>query len=108
VVDESVAWHYSSSLTIDDAIPEFVPGKPWPGITQKSVEDDPHITPGSFSRSLSLSVNTVKDDYLGSLTKTSPSESLPWSATNPRGIDCRPALGRGCSCWHVGPGGITS
>ncbi|XP_052069647.1 trinucleotide repeat-containing gene 6C protein-like isoform X1 [Mytilus californianus] len=68
----------SSSLTINDAIPEFVPGKPWPGITQKSVEDDPHITPGSFSRSLSLSVNTIRDDSLGSLiTKTSPSESLP-------------------------------
>lgn len=77
----------SSSLTINDAIPEFVPGKPWPGITQKSVEDDPHITPGSFSRSLSLSVNTIKDDSLGSLmTKTSPSESLSWAANNTKNM----------------------
>lgn len=61
-----------SSTVLDSipAIPEFVPGKPWQGITTKSVEDDPHITPGSFSRS--LSVNMVKDDYLLSLTKSSP------------------------------------
>lgn len=59
----------SSVLDSIPAIPEFVPGKPWQGIT-KSVEDDPHITPGSFSRS--LSVNTIKDDYLSTFTKSSP------------------------------------
>ncbi|XP_062586935.1 protein Gawky-like isoform X4 [Saccostrea cucullata] len=70
------------TTTLNDSIPEFVPGKPWLGITNKNVEDDPHITPGSFSRSLSLSVNTVKDDYLSSLTKTSPSvtESPSWNS----------------------------
>lgn len=70
------------TTTLNDSIPEFVPGKPWLGITSKNVEDDPHITPGSFSRSLSLSVNTVKDDYLSSLTKTSPSvtESPSWNS----------------------------
>ncbi|XP_076458732.1 uncharacterized protein LOC143292390 isoform X2 [Babylonia areolata] len=65
-----------------DVIPEFVPGKPWQGLSSKSVEDDPHITPGSISRS--LSVNVVKDDYLNNLTnasKSSPSFSTDatWS-----------------------------
>lgn len=62
----------SSSSVLDSlpTIPEFVPGKPWQGIS-KNVEDDPHITPGSIVRS--FSVNTVKDDYLLSLTKSSPS-----------------------------------
>lgn len=70
------------TTTLNDSIPEFVPGKPWLGITSKNVEDDPHITPGSFSRSLSLSVSTVKDDYLSSLTKTSSSvtESPSWNS----------------------------
>lgn len=76
------AAHNTVTTTLNDSIPEFVPGKPWLGITNKNVEDDPHITPGSFSRSLSLSVNTVKDDYLSSLTKTSPSvtESPSWNS----------------------------
>lgn len=65
----------SSAFNLNDMIPEFVPGKPWQGITgAKSVEDDPYITPGSFSRS--LSVNTIKDDYLtnfsATITKSSP------------------------------------
>lgn len=59
----------SDTLPAMSAIPEFVPGKPWQGIT-KNPEDDPHITPGSFQRA--LSVNMVKDDYLSSLTKSSP------------------------------------
>lgn len=68
----------SSSNTVLDsipAIPEFVPGKPWQGLN-KNVEDDPHITPGSYSRS--LSVNTIKDDYLLTLTKSSPTETTSW------------------------------
>ena len=85
--------HNSSVLDSLPAIPEFVPGKPWQGIS-KNVEDDPHITPGSIVRS--FSVNTVKDDYLLSLTKSSPnsdssstwptkpissqSNDKPWSA----------------------------
>ncbi|XP_033747264.1 trinucleotide repeat-containing gene 6C protein-like isoform X9 [Pecten maximus] len=74
----------SSTLNLNDSIPEFVPGKPWQGIS-KSVEDDPHITPGSYSRSYSLS--TPKEDDLSSLTKTSPStsESPSWSK-NPQQI----------------------
>ena len=79
--------HTSGSVSsLNDSIPEFVPGKPWQGITTKNVEDDPHITPGSFSRSISLSVNTVKDDYLSSLTKTSPSvtESPAWNQKGPQ------------------------
>ncbi|XP_067671153.1 trinucleotide repeat-containing gene 6C protein-like isoform X2 [Haliotis asinina] len=71
------------TISMTDIIPEFVPGKPWQGLT-KSVEDDPHITPGSISRS--LSVNVVKDDYLNNLAtsiKTSPivaaDSSTTWS-----------------------------
>ncbi|KAL8565097.1 hypothetical protein ACOMHN_005300 [Nucella lapillus] len=62
-----------------DIIPEFIPGKPWQGLSSKSVEDDPHITPGSISRS--LSVNVVKDDYLNNLTAASkPSPSFSTDA----------------------------
>lgn len=82
----------SSVLDSMTSIPEFVPGKPWQGISTKSVEDDPHITPGSFSRS--LSVNTIKDDYLSTLTKSSPtSESIstwpskPHSGTNTQNLN---------------------
>lgn len=53
-----------SGLT--DVIPEFVPGKPWQGLT-KNVEDDPHVTPGSIQLQRSLSVNRVHDDSLSNL-----------------------------------------
>lgn len=74
----------STSVLLNDSIPEFVPGKPWQGISTKSVEDDPHITPGSFSLTRSFSVSTVKENDLVSLTKPIPSasESPSWS-TNP-------------------------
>lgn len=74
----------STSVLLNDSIPEFVPGKPWQGISTKSVEDDPHITPGSFSLTRSFSVSTVKENDLISLTKPIPSasESPSWS-TNP-------------------------
>ncbi|MCK5919834.1 MAG: hypothetical protein KAG66_02765 [Methylococcales bacterium] len=70
------------NLGLTDVIPEFVPGKPWQGLSSKSVEDDPHITPGSISRS--LSVNVVKDDYLNNLnnlTSNKPSPSFGTDAT---------------------------
>ena len=74
----------SGASTLSDSIPtmsipEFVPGKPWQGIT-KNPEDDPHITPGSFQRA--LSVNMVKDDYLTSLTKSSPTSESTSSWPN--------------------------
>ncbi len=71
-------------VDINDMIEEFVPGKPWTGITSKSVEDDPYITPGSVQRP-SLSVNTIKDDYinttLGKSTSPTVSESALGSST---------------------------
>ncbi|KAK6170119.1 hypothetical protein SNE40_018591 [Patella caerulea] len=70
---ESLALTTASSVNLTDVIPEFVPGKPWQGFNNKSVEDDPHITPGSFSRS--FSVNVVKDDYLDNLSLKTPSTS---------------------------------
>jgi hypothetical protein len=47
------------SLMGDLGVPEFEPGKPWKGSSQlKSIEDDPHMTPGSVNRSpLSVSFN---------------------------------------------------
>ncbi len=67
-----------AGININDMIEEFVPGKRWQGITIKSVEDDPFITPGSIQRP-SLSVNTIKDDYvmttLGKSTSPTSSES---------------------------------
>lgn len=64
----------SSSLSCD-IIPEFVPGKPWQGLA-KSVEDDPHMTPGMIHRS--LSVNVVDPSALKS--SPTPGDSLSaWS-----------------------------
>ncbi|XP_005093845.1 trinucleotide repeat-containing gene 6B protein isoform X2 [Aplysia californica] len=51
---------------LTDVIPEFVPGKPWQGLSTKNVEDDPHVTPGSIIQR-SLSVNRVHDDSLSNL-----------------------------------------
>ena len=67
-----------AAININDMIEEFVPGKRWQGITSKSVEDDPFMTPASLQRA-SLSVSTIKDDYvmttLGKSTSPTPSES---------------------------------
>ena len=65
----------TQGLNINDMIPEFVPGKPWQGLTTKNVEDDPHITPGSVSRP-SLSVNTIRDDYVMTTLGKSTSPSV--------------------------------
>ena len=64
-------------------IVEFFPGKKWQGVEVKSIEDDPHMTPGSVSRSLSIA--TIKEDYLMSMFgKTNPdsssTSSSAWSA----------------------------
>ncbi|XP_041362960.1 trinucleotide repeat-containing gene 6C protein-like isoform X2 [Gigantopelta aegis] len=69
----------TTAINLTDVIPEFIPGKPWQGF--KNVEDDPHITPGSIKRS--LSVNVVKPDHLNNLAnvKSSPSLSGAESAT---------------------------
>ena len=77
----------NASLDIIEGIEEFVPGKPWQGSGIKSVEDDPHITPGSVTRSR-LSVNTIKEDYLtnlGKMTSGSPVETdaSTWSIGPP-------------------------
>ena len=56
----------TTTFSLNDMIPEFIPGKPWQGVANKNIDDDPHITPGSVSRS--LSVNTIKDEYLNNLT----------------------------------------
>ncbi|XP_064639340.1 trinucleotide repeat-containing gene 6C protein-like isoform X3 [Lineus longissimus] len=78
-----------STFNLNDMIPEFIPGKPWQGVANKNIEDDPHITPGSISRS--LSVNTIKDEYLNNLTKQqavsnttgdSTSSSSTWAYSN--------------------------
>ena len=69
----------SSSLDIQ----EFVPGKPWAGFTNKNVEDDPNITPGSVNRSLSLSM--VKENEIAAIlggkssTSNSPTSDAGWS-----------------------------
>lgn len=72
----------SDNLPAMSSIPEFVPGKPWLGLA-KNPEDDPHITPGSLQRALSVSM--VKDDYLTSLTKSSPTNDTTstWPNSKP-------------------------
>ena len=45
---------------INNLVPEFEPGKPWKGVSGMKIEDDPHITPGSVTRS-PFSVNTIRD-----------------------------------------------
>ncbi|KAI8796443.1 trinucleotide repeat-containing 6C protein-like isoform X1 [Biomphalaria glabrata] len=66
-----------SGLT--DVIPEFIPGKPWQGLT-KNVEDDPHVTPGSIQLQRSLSVNRVHDDSLNNLDGHKLNTSNSWGS----------------------------
>ena len=72
----------NSSSSITDMIPEFVPGKPWAGLSSmKSVEEDPHMTPSSVSHS--LSVNTIRSDVLAKTSSGPPSAdsaSSIWSS----------------------------
>ncbi|XP_059163876.1 trinucleotide repeat-containing gene 6C protein-like isoform X2 [Physella acuta] len=76
-VSSSILTGMPSGLT--DVIPEFIPGKPWQGLT-KNVEDDPHVTPGSIQRS--LSVNRVHDDSLNNLDGHKLNSSSSWSFKN--------------------------
>lgn len=57
----------------DIQVPEFIPGQPWIGFN-KNVEDDPHITPGSVSNS--LSVNVIRGEHLSHLSNA-PNKSSP-------------------------------
>lgn len=61
------------SYNLNDLVTEFEPGKPWKGNSHmKNIENDPHITPGSVTRS-PLSLNTIKDaDLLGWTSKSRP------------------------------------
>ncbi|XP_065162947.1 protein Gawky isoform X3 [Atheta coriaria] len=54
-----------------DLVPEFEPGKPWKG-NQKSIEDDPSITPGSVVRSPLLPV--LKDEPFNIPSKSPPAD----------------------------------
>lgn len=45
-----------SSGPVSFDIPEFIPGQPWQGTSNK-VEDDPNMTPGSVAKSLSVSTS---------------------------------------------------
>ncbi|CAL1529889.1 unnamed protein product [Lymnaea stagnalis] len=68
-----------SGLT--DVIPEFIPGKPWQGLT-KNVEDDPHVTPGSIQLQRSLSVNRVHDDSLNNLDGHKLNSGNSWGVSS--------------------------
>ena len=41
---------------------EFVPGQRWQGLSTKTIDDDPYLTPASVSRS--FSVNTIDEKYI--------------------------------------------
>lgn len=59
-----------TSSYLADLVPEFEPGKPWKGSSQmKSIEDDPHVTPGSVNRS-PLSVNTIFNNWNSKVSPT--------------------------------------
>ena len=88
----------AANINISDMIEEFVPGKPWTGISTKSVEDDPFLTPASVRPS--LSVNTIKDDYvMNTLGKSSSSPSMNSDSSSG-------SLGSGA--WSFGPLGSSS
>ena len=102
-----------SGININDMIEEFVPGKRWQGITIKSVEDDPYATPGSIQRP-SLSVNTIKDDYvmttLGKSTSPTSSESALGSTwgTSLGGLGKTAVVGAGTrSSWSSSSSSLT-
>lgn len=78
----------------DLGVPEFEPGKPWKGSSQlKSIEDDPHMTPGSVNRSpLSVSFDNwsskvspteVTANNESSLNPLSLASSGTWSFSTP-------------------------
>ena len=49
------------------AVVEFVPGKPWAGLSLQSTDDDPHMTPASAAKP---PLTLGSDSYLDSLSKT--------------------------------------
>ena len=71
-----------SASYLADLVPEFEPGKPWKGSSHmKSIEDDPHVTPGSVNRS-PLSVNTIFNTW--SSKAVSPTDApTPASSSDP-------------------------
>ncbi|KAF8797040.1 Protein Gawky like protein [Argiope bruennichi] len=99
-----------SGYNLTDLVPEFEPGKPWKGTQMKSVEDDPHITPGSIARS-PLSVNNIKDSNLFWPSKSSPANNdLPantWGYSAPSANGTSSVKG-GKSSWSSGDFGTDS
>ena len=81
---DSKAVNSSTSSVLSDVIPEFIPGKPWQGLT-KNVEDDPHVTPGSILMQRSLSVNRVHDESLHNLDGHKPGTGNSWSSAGMKG-----------------------
>ncbi|RWS10840.1 trinucleotide repeat-containing gene 6A protein-like isoform X1 [Dinothrombium tinctorium] len=76
-----------SVYNLNDLVPEFEPGKPWKGTSQlKSIEDDPHITPGSVTPGSMIFSNWP--------TKVSPS---------PCGNDAMSSLSLSSSTWAFTP-----
>ena len=71
---------------IDDRITPFVPGKPWAGHGQPSIEDDPNCTPGSFSKPL-LTETIDPESILSNLTRGNNwSNNLDFLGTNPNSL----------------------
>ncbi|XP_017786901.1 PREDICTED: protein Gawky isoform X2 [Nicrophorus vespilloides] len=89
---KDVQWAAPSQPSLTDLVPEFEPGKPWKG-NQKSIEDDPTITPGSVVRS-PLSLPTIKDSELFNIN---PSKSPP------PGADTIQPLNISSSTWTFNP-----
>ncbi|GFO04335.1 trinucleotide repeat-containing gene 6c protein [Plakobranchus ocellatus] len=77
-IDSKAGNSSTSSSVLSDVIPEFIPGKPWQGLT-KNVEDDPHVTPGSILMQRSLSVNRVHDESLHNLDGHKIGTGNSWS-----------------------------
>lgn len=76
-VDKNVDWPSQNSPAFTDlVVPEFKPGEPWKGTQQKSIEDDPSITPGSVARS-PLSIAAKDTDIFSGTSKSSPTDIQP-------------------------------
>ncbi|GFR99788.1 trinucleotide repeat-containing gene 6C protein [Elysia marginata] len=82
--NDSKAVNSSTSAAFSDVIPEFIPGKPWQGLT-RNVEDDPHVTPGSIQMQRSLSVNRVHDESLNNLDGHKLGTVNSWNSSGMKG-----------------------
>lgn len=97
--------------SISDLVPEFEPGKPWKGPQIKTADDDPTLTPGTFSGISGLNEPDVYSNNASkggqSSTKASPPPTGT-GGTSASGESGFPTLGLSNSTWSFNPSSASS